>query len=77
MGNLFSCIAAIRFTSPRHFSEAPFPPTREPLLPPLPSTGSISYVKDHGLLTYAAYRIRHFESRCKGTTKSEGIERFR
>ena len=42
----------------------------------LPSTGSISYVKDHGLLTYAAYRIQHLESRCKDTTFSEFIERF-
>ena len=45
-----------------------------------PSTtpsGSISYVKDHWLLTYAAYRIQHLESRCKDTTQSEGVERFR
>ena len=30
----------------------------------------ISYVKDHGLLTSAAYRIQHLESRCKDTTVS-------
>lgn len=28
------------------------------------------------MLTYAAYPIRHFESRCKDTTKFGGIERF-
>ena len=27
----------------------------------------VSYVKEHGLLTSAAYRIRHLESRCKDT----------
>jgi len=33
--------------------------------------GQYSYVKEHGLLTSAAYRIRHFESRCKDTAYSE------